>query len=470
MLIIAVSGAVATGKSSLLSETARWALATKLNIDGFIAVAGNRPNPDRGAETYDLYRIKKGDLVPFASRDPQLNPPYVLDSTIIEEEIEWAASLKNSPPADLIVLDEFGIFEAGGQGHYPIWTDILAAKPAIVLISISEKHFAAVKSRLNCEFDLVISSKTPNAAEKLRKVLIHHSDWATVGLWGSISGGIESTVGAFLHAVQIPFRGHILSTGQSVLLMFAGEKLAVRFRLAWISIIAAGLKSFSPSGQRLRPMIAISIQGFLYSIAVTLAGWNFAGIFMGGVLIGAWASAQGVLLQYLFVGSDVFKAMDIVLENVAAFFELKSTPALSVLLIGWVSFSALITGLITLYVWRYPQAKFLRIIKKIETYQVIKKRGKEPGSLSSVWIQAGADLLRPGFWLPLILIAGIIFLFDTDVKKMTWTLFRGITIAWILFALVRMINVEKILGWMNKKGYWGPLIAFQRALNKHKEH
>lgn len=56
-------------------------------------------------------------------------------------------------------------------------------------------------------------------------------------------------------------------------------------------------------------MLAISVQGMLFAGATTtVLGWNGLGIAVGSGLVGAWAAAQGVLLQLLLIGSDLLLA------------------------------------------------------------------------------------------------------------------------------------------------------------------
>ncbi|MCK6603014.1 MAG: DUF2478 domain-containing protein [Bacteroidetes bacterium] len=467
MILIAVTGPVASGKSSFLLETARWALASGLKTDGFIAVAGYRESAGQGASSYDLFRIGQNDYLPFAVRDPGQSPPYRFNAETIETQVSWADSLADRKP-ELIILDEFGNLELQGKGHFPVWEKIRDLDPPVVIMAVSERASGQIEEKLGVTFDLRISPQIPDAGEKIRQVLNHHQDWTTVGTWGSLSGAIESTVGAALHTAQIPFRGHLLSTTQSVVLMKAGERLSVRSRVAWISFISAILKSFSPSGQRLRPMIAISVQGLLFSLGVTLTGWNLAGLFTGAFLIGSWAALQGILLQLLLVGTDLLTAIDKSVIWISDQLGLTSHPGVFGILAVWVIFSGLMTGSITLWLWIRPQTGLVRLMRKLEKFRIPgKNRPGEPVSRPA-WLQVLSELARPAFWAPVLIIAVILFLFDSDWGKLTGTLVRAFVAGLVIFSLFRLVKPLRFLSWLEKKGHWGPVIAVNKALKDRK--
>ena len=55
-------------------------------------------------------------------------------------------------------------------------------------------------------------------------------------------------------------------------------------RVVWVPFISGGLKALSPAGNRVRPMIAIIMQGLLFGGTVQGLGWNFLAIGLGGAL------------------------------------------------------------------------------------------------------------------------------------------------------------------------------------------
>ena len=68
------------------------------------------------------------------------------------------------------------------------------------------------------------------------------------------------------------------------IMTFAADGLGRRQRVVWVSLLAASLKSLSPTGNRLRPMLAIALQGIFYTTAISMLGWNIAGILLGGFM------------------------------------------------------------------------------------------------------------------------------------------------------------------------------------------
>lgn len=125
---------------------------------------------------------------------------------------------------------------------------------------------------------------------------------------------VEMSLGSFLHAFHIPFRGQILSLNQGFLLSrasFVGAKSrSDGARLShWISVTASCLKSLSPAGSRLHPMLAISIQGGLFSLGQFIGGISFLGHTIGISLISMWALAHQLFIGWLYNGNNFLDAL-----------------------------------------------------------------------------------------------------------------------------------------------------------------
>ena len=72
-----------------------------------------------------------------------------------------------------------------------------------------------------------------------------------MGTYGASSGAIECSLGTWLHTIRFPLVGTAMAPIQAAVLAIASQGLGNRGRVVWISTIAAGLKSLSPSGRRL---------------------------------------------------------------------------------------------------------------------------------------------------------------------------------------------------------------------------
>ncbi|MFN7684213.1 MAG: hypothetical protein ACK5QT_02245, partial [Oligoflexia bacterium] len=126
----------------------------------------------------------------------------------------------------------------------------------------------------------------------------------------------EIGLGSLLHSLHVPFSGHALSLNQGFLLARATRATQSRMISAEISAVAALLKSLSPAGKKLTPMLAISAQGAFFCGGVLLLGPGAAGITLGLLLLSLWAFLQPVLIYWLFYGEALAKMADFYLGKI----------------------------------------------------------------------------------------------------------------------------------------------------------
>ncbi len=123
----------------------------------------------------------------------------------------------------------------------------------------------------------------------------------------------EIGVGSLLHALHLPFAGHFLSLNQGLVLMMLVKKEKVREKAVSnvnaVSTTSSLMKSLSPAGKKLTPMLAISVQGFLFSIGIFLFGVNLVGVLLGMLLLSIWGFVQPLLIAYILFGSHFFDAV-----------------------------------------------------------------------------------------------------------------------------------------------------------------
>lgn len=307
-LLIAVIGPPGSGKTRLLAEVATWQRARGARVDGFVAGAGEHPRPREGADCYRLNLLATGEELPWAVRDESCTPPYRFEPATRQRLLDWAAVLPAGTA--LVLLDEFGRIEARGDGLMALWPALMRARPGIVVMAVRAGAAEAVETHLGRRFDLRIAADAPDAFPQLRQACADYGEWTRIGLFGGASGGVEMTLGTALHAAKLPLRGLVMSSLQAAMMVFTCLGLTQPGRVIWVPFVSAGLKAFSPGGSRLRPMLAIAIQGLLFGTSVQLLGANVAGFALGGLLVGAWSAMQGILLQYLMLGGDLFRAYD----------------------------------------------------------------------------------------------------------------------------------------------------------------
>jgi len=469
MVLVAVTGPVGSGKTTVLSSLVQWGKEHLKSVDGFLALPQDRLVQQKGAQQYFLQMIASGKTIPFARRDESLSPPYQIDPQALKELSSWATSLSGLYPLSLLVLDEFGPLEARGQGHMGHWEILRKSNPEVVAMAVRDGSLRDIEQRLGILFDVVIDATAPDALSKLQALVLHHSDWTRVGQFGAAAGGFEATVGSALHQTRLPFTGLFLSMVQSLVMMYAGDRLTDRSRLMWVPFISAGLKALSPYGSRLRPMLGITIQGFLFTIATTILGWNVIGILAAGWFVGAWAALQGVVLQYVFIGDNLFPAVDIVIRWAANQLHL-NMPGIVTLVFLWMMVCGSLSAFVTMFAWLRRH----RLPARLSAMLSKGTRGVSQNVVAPTWgvaVRRGLhDLLRPLFWAPVIVVAAVIVMTGSSWEEGMWIVVRAVTVGWVLFSVARLFDPRKLLAWLRRKGHWGPAMALSRALHAQPEN
>ncbi|MCA1747863.1 MAG: hypothetical protein LC655_09215, partial [Bacteroidales bacterium] len=131
--------------------------------------------------------------------------------------------------------------------------------------------------------------------------------WIKAAAIGSIWAAIEIVAGSFLHNLRIPFSGTMLA--------MAAVYMLVAFSMQWkepgiiirAGLIAAVMKSISPSAVILGPMIGITMEAVILETTWLLIGRNLPGFIIGGMLAVSWALMQKVISLLILYGFDLVK-------------------------------------------------------------------------------------------------------------------------------------------------------------------
>lgn len=344
-------------------------------------------------------------------------------------------------------------------GHFAaVWPSIIAAKPDVVVCAATETVINGIELRLDWTFDLRIDVIAPDAAERLRQACTELGEWTRLGLWGGAAGGVEIGLGTLLHSTRVPLRGLTLCSMQAAMLTFASASLSRRSRVLWVAVISAGLKAFSPGGGRVRPMVAISVQGVLFSQTVQLLGWNYLGVGLGGALMGMWAALQGFFLQYLLLGSDLVVVYKTLVRWLEESWHL-TAPSMPMLLAGWALLHAAVVGTATMIARRLRQPP--------RSLQAVIDRSPPPGSTPAVtsWGQrVRRELVRWQFWLPFAIVVLVLTATGRTWEELAWVALRFLTIGFLVVALISLFQPASLAGALRRRGWWGPAAAFSRAL------
>jgi len=329
------------------------------------------------------------------------------------------------------------------------------------VVAVREGVLPEVERVLGAPFDRVVRADAPDAEAALHALCVELDDWARVGLFGAGAGGIEATVGAALHGGMVPARGLALSSTQAGVMTEAARGLGLRSRVVWVAFLAAGLKALSPAGSRLRPMLAIAVQGALYGGALGGLGWGAPAVFAAGALVGAWAALQGIAIQWLLVGAELLRAYD----AVAAFAEVRlglGLPGLVAVLALLAAVWAAVAGTVALGVYRAGRLPG-RVEAALARGPARLPEGAPAGRRAAVRA-GGRDLLRPGFWVPVALVLAILALAGSPAERLAWTAVRAVSVGFVLLAGARLVAPQRMLDGLRRRGFWGPAVAFSEAL------
>jgi nucleoside-triphosphatase THEP1 len=466
-LLVAVTGAPGEGRTRTLAAFAAAMAARGTRVAGCLAVAGERPDPRRGARSYRLRILGEPEEREWAVRDDSLAPPYRFDEGTRAHLAAWAKGLSAGPRPEVLVLDEFGPVEAAGGGLMALWPDLVAARPGLAVLSVRTDSVAAVEARLGRAFDLRLAASDPGTPARLRSAGADFGAWTRVGLWGGAAGAIELSLGSALHALKVPLRGAGLCSAQAAMLTFASARLDPPGRVAWVAFIAAGLKAFSPGGGRVRPMVAIAAQGALFAAAVQALGWNLAGVGLGGAAIGAWAALQGFLVQYLLLGQDLVEAYARVTRWLAEQ-GVAPLPSLPVLLAGWAAFHAALASASAVTAWRLrtPPARVRALLE--DGARADAATPAEPGVRASLPRRVLREFARWHFWLPLALVGAVLLATGRPGEDVAWLVARFVAVGAVLFALLSLVQPARFAAALRRRGWWGPAAAFTEAWGRRR--
>lgn len=244
----------------------------------------------------------------------------------------------------------------------------------------------------------------------------------------------EIGLGSTLHALHVPFAGTILSLNQ-IFLLTRSLSLAsfehTLFSPFSISACAALFKCLAPVGKKLTPMLAICMQGLLYSLGILCFGNTLLGRLIGGVLSSLWSFCQPFLLYSLLFGPSYF-------QTIHAF------TGLQELFLGLLIVKIIVASLIVLLTPKVPLSGFEQYLHKLSCLAHSKK---QPMQRSPVR-QAISDLFKPLFLFSLLMTALFFYFSQGFSEALLWGILRPLGVGFLCFFLMRLLPVNL---WLQKK-------------------
>lgn len=248
-----------------------------------------------------------------------------------------------------------------------------------------------------------------------------------VGSYAGLLALAEVGVGSLFHAFRIPFTGYVLSLNQVLILSKATSDGA---NAASISSIASILKSLSPMGKRLTPMIAIAMQGILFQLGFLIGGANIIGRCLGAALSVTWGFAQPIILYYLIFGSVLFQSIFVYIPQEYFF----------LILFLCVSFKCLL-GIGAVFAAPYISPTWW---DRWITAKKVDLSGTPKPSLETLLWKSFKDLLMFPFVLSLCLTGAYWYALEGPSAQFALNILRSIATGYVVFFLLRALPVQRL--------------------------
>ncbi|MBI4386066.1 MAG: hypothetical protein HY551_01665 [Elusimicrobia bacterium] len=292
--------------------------------------------------------------------------------------------------------------------------------------------------------------------------------WDRVGMFAAISSATEIGLGGFLHALHVPLTGHFLANFQGVVLAsFLDRRPGRKPYVFFVSATGAALKSLSPMGRKLRPMLGIFMQGLLFHGAVNVLGCGALGVVMGQSLIGAWCSAQTFLFQYVFFGQSLLLGYGRLLDISGHYVWLPTSSPLA-WLGAWIALNGLVSAGVGFAAYRFAwhPAATTRISPMAGHRSSCS--GETDWACLPSWfasiVEALAELRRPSFVLPFAFVLIFAWFGRNRWDVVALLALRGTAVAFLCFLIVKRIDFIRLTLWLRARGWGGPARALDTAL------
>lgn len=258
----------------------------------------------------------------------------------------------------------------------------------------------------------------------------------------------EIGLGSIGHGLKIPLTGQLLSLNQLGFLLNAinRDRLS-RSATFEISTISALLKSFSPAGQKLGPMLSIAMQGFLFWLGISVFGLNIVGQMIGALLLSLWAFIQPFITLALIYGFDLSKLSDFYFEKIKddySFIALSLVYAIATVVALKMIIAFVMTVLSRIY------EKPLQLLNSQRAAQYLKLNPSSEKSASALRATL-SDMTRPLFLLSFTLMLVFLWQSNGTLGEKIWMGLRPLAAAFVIFYLLRSPWVARQLLELSKK-------------------
>lgn len=131
--------------------------------------------------------------------------------------------------------------------------------------------------------------------------------WSYVTAFGALWGGLELTLGTFLHTLHVPKTGFIMVSLSVVLLIAQRQVYPARGSSIATAVVAAAIKSLSPGGIILGPIFGILSEALVVELVLLLSPRSVILSVLGGGLAVFWSQVQSIFKKWIYYGNDIWE-------------------------------------------------------------------------------------------------------------------------------------------------------------------
>jgi nucleoside-triphosphatase THEP1 len=278
-----------------------------------------------------------------------------------------------------------------------------------------------------------------------------NSVWLKASVVGSIWASIEILLGSFLHNLNIPLSGTILS--------FISVYLLISFLQIWkekglilrAGLVCALMKSISPSAIILGPMIGIMTEALLLELFILLLGRNLVSYMIGGAFAVLSALFHKLLSLLILYGFDFIKIISALYQFLVKQINLPNLDPVPLVIIITVIYIA--TGIVAAISGYFSGKNYLKNARTISpddfeirlhsNNQLFSSTTKQKYSIYYLFLNLVAiiislilinfDMIVPSVIFPVFYAGVCVYHYKSSLNR-----FRNLSI-WIQFFLITLV-------------------------------
>jgi len=280
----------------------------------------------------------------------------------------------------------------------------------------------------------------------------------------AVLAAVETGLGSVLHAFRVPFSGFFLSLNQifflSRLSFVSRQDADARSLPASVSTLVALLKSLSPAGKRLTPMLGICAQGVFFNAGTLVLGRNLLGSLVGAVLAALWGVVQPLAIYALVFGSQMLHVAEMIARDVAKVIPTLTPEFFVRAAVGIVALKIVLACALVVAarfaspaafaryeaaLVRAGRAGHARVSENLARADASAAAGEPLVSKRAAARGALRDLASPLYLVSLVVGVFFFAFVESSAVAAIWLAARFLAVGFVVFFLVRVVPLERLL-------------------------